>query len=150
MIREAQPQDLNDLCDMASRFVAETELPLTYDPERTRNTFWVAINNPDVILLVDDVDGVLAGAVMGAVEEDEFCEESCAYLTKLYCEKEFRGLGGARALASAFDVAARNAGASIVFASSTAGMGERVETLYVRLFERIGYTVLGRVLVKQL
>ena len=68
----------------------------------------------------------------------------------MYVEPEFRGLGTARELVEGFEIAAKRLGASIVFASATAGMGERVEALYVRLFEKFGYTVLGRVLFKEM
>lgn len=149
MIREARPEDLDSLCGMARRFVAETSLPLTYDAELTRQTLWSAIHSPENILLVSDSNGVLCSAVMGFIDRD-FCVESCAYITKLYIEKEFRGLGASRSLLSAFDTEAKRRGAKVLFASATAGMGGRIESLYVKLFERAGYSVLGRVLVKEI
>jgi len=130
---------------MARRFVAETNLPYTFDEELTRETFWAGINS-DAILLVDDHDGVIAGAVMGCLERD-FCVEYSAYLTKLYVEKEFRGLAVSRNLLKAFLKETEDA--AIVFTSATAGMGERVEKLYVRLFERYGFHILGRIMFKE-
>ena len=59
-------------------------------------------------------------------------------------------MGTARALVEAFQDEAKKLGASIVFASATAGMGDRVEKLYVRLFERYGFVTLGRILYKEI
>lgn len=146
MIRKAKPEDLDALCSLAKRFVSETSLPLTFDAELSRNTFWNLIHNG--IILVDD-DGVIAGVITGAVDRD-FCVEPVAYITKMYIEREFRGLGSSRDLLKAFEEEVSKLGAKIIFASATAGMGERVEKLYVRLFERAGYKVLGRVLAKEI
>ncbi len=144
MIRRAQPEDLYPLCDMAQRFIAESGLPYTYDPDLARDTFWEGINSG--ILIVDDQDGILSGAIMGYMGRD-FCIEYTAYITKLYIEKEFRGSSIARELVKAFLKETEEA--KLVFTSATAGMGERIEKLYVRLFERSGFNVLGRILVKE-
>ncbi len=148
-IRNAVADDLNDLCAMAKRFVAESDLPFTYSDEASRRSFWHAIQNDDMILLVWADDDVIGGAVLGLVEQD-FCYESMGYMLKFYVEQEFRGLDVSRELVRAFENAAARKGARIVFTSSTAGMGERVEKMYVRLFEKQGYNVLGRVLVKEI
>lgn len=147
MIRKAKPDDLYPLCEMARRFVNETNLPLTFDEELTRDTFWNAINDDNSILLVDDQNGVLAGAIMGYMERD-FCKEYSAYITKLYIEKEFRGLKISMDLIKAFEEETKNA--KLLFTSATAGMGERIEKLYVHLFKHAGYSVLGRILVKEI
>lgn len=144
MIRPAKSEDLYPLCDMAERFIAESGLPYTYDPDLTRDTFWEGMNNG--ILIVDDQDGILSGAIMGYMGRD-FCKEYDAYITKLYIEKEFRGSPIARKLVKAF--LKETSEATLVFTSATAGMGERIEKLYVRLFERSGFKVLGRILVKE-
>ncbi len=151
MIRAATEADLPQLYAMAERFVRESDLPFTFDLEITHRTLFNAIRNPHSILLVDwdEEDDVICGGILGSVARD-FCKESAGYVTKMYVEPEFRGLGTARELVEGFEIAAKRLGASIVFASATAGMGERVEALYVRLFEKFGYTVLGRVLFKEM
>ncbi len=130
---------------MARRFVSETNLPYTFSDELTKLTFWDAING-EGILLVDDHDGVIAGAVMGYMGSD-FYHEYSAYITKLYIEKEFRGLKVSMNLINAFEDEAKEA--VLLFTSATAGMGEKVEKLYTHLFEHAGYSVLGRVMVKE-
>lgn len=134
---------------MARRFVTETSLPLTYDAELTRQTLWAAIHGPENILLVSVSNGVLCGAIMGFVDRD-FCAELTALVLKLYVEREFRGLSVSRELVMAFDAEARQRGAAIIFAAVTASMGERAEGLYVNLFQKTGYSILGRVLVKEI
>lgn len=148
-VRAARQGDLQSLLNMARRFVSETSLPLTFDAEIATRTLLQVIQSDGGILLVEEDDGVLTGLIVGVVERD-FCVERCAYVTKMYVERELRGLGTARALVKAFQVEAEQLGASVIFAAATAGMGQDVERLFVKLFERNGYVVLGRVLVKEI
>jgi len=146
LIRDAEPKDLDQLCDLAKRFIEETQLPYTYDPELTRQHYWEAINDEESIIILDVQEDIVAGIVMGYVSKD-FCVESSAYLTKLYVEKEFRGIIKVKDLVSAFEERVKEA--VIIYASATSGIGERTETLFVRLFERSGYHVLGRIMAKE-
>ena len=149
MIRLTTPNDLDSLCSLGQRFTEESDLPLVWNEDLARNTIWNLLHNKSAIVLVDDEDGVLAGVVIGFVERDFFIQAS-AYIQKFFVEREFRGLGVSQELISAFERQARKQGADIVFASATAGMGQTVEKFYVRLFESQNYSVLGRVLVKEL
>ncbi len=149
IIRRANRHDLPFLIPMSRRFVEESSLPLTFDVEATTSYLTSAMESENTIVLVEDDDGVITGGILGSVDQD-FCRESCAYIIKMYVEVEFRGLGTARALVEAFQDEAKKLGASVIFASSTAGMGDRVEKLYVKLFERYGFSTLGRVLYKEI
>ncbi len=149
IVRKAERGDLPVLISMSRRFVEESNLPLNFDAKATASYLISAMESKNIIILVEVDDGVIAGGILGAVEQD-FCRESCAYVIKMYVEAEFRGLGTARVLVKAFQDEAKILGASIVFASSTAGMGDRVEKLYVKLFERYGFVALGRVLYKEI
>lgn len=149
MIRPALAEDLEPLTDMMMRFTEESDLPLTYDREKIREVAWRTILSDEAILLVHDSEGMLTGMVTGFVD-DEFSIEPCAYINKFYIDKEFRGVGVSRALIRAFDEECKKRGIVVSFASSTAGMGERNEKLYVHLFEKCGYTTLGRVMIKGL
>lgn len=141
--------DVDALCKMARRFIEETDIPLTYSEEVTQKTLRSMLTRPyEAIGLVSDHDGVLGGAVLGIVEQD-FCAERLGFIMKFYVEKEFRGLGVSDDLLTAFENAAVALGARMIFASATAGMGTEAEKMYVRLFVRQGYNVLGRVLVKE-
>lgn len=147
-VRKAVADDLDGLCGMVQRFSAETDLPLTFSQSGARETMWAAIHNKDAIVLLWDSGGVLAGAVMGYVGRDVF-KELVAYVTRFYVEREFRGTVVARELLNSFDNQSQAQGARISFASATAGFGERNEKLFVRLFEKCGYNVLGRVLERE-
>ena len=149
IIRKAERSDLPVLISMSRRFVEESSLPLTFDVKATASYLISAMESENIIVLVEVDDGVITGGILGSVDQD-FCRESCAYVGKMYVEAEFRGLGTARALVEAFQDEAKKLGASIVFASSTAGMGDRVEKLFVKLFERYGFVTLGRTLYKEL
>ena len=149
MIRLAIPDDLDALCSLGQRFTEQSDLPLTWAPVTARQTIWEMLHNKELIILVDDENGVLSGAIMGSLEHDFFIQ-TCAYIQKFFVEKEFRGLGVSQELLAAFERETKDRGASIVFAAATAGMGQRIEKLYVRLFEKHGYSVLGRVLVKEI
>lgn len=149
IIRKAELRDLPFLIPMSRRFVEASSLPFTFDVETAISYLTSAIEGENIIVLIEDDDGVITGGILGSVDRD-FCCESCAYVIKMYVEAEFRGLGTARALVEAFQDEAKKLGASIIFASATAGMGDRVEKLYVRLFERYGFATLGRVLYKEI
>ncbi len=147
IIRRAHRNDLPFLIHMSRRFVEESSLPYTFDAGVAHSYLSFMMESENTIVLVEEEDGVITGGILGSVDQD-FCREKSAYVIKMYVETEFRGLGTARALVEAFQDEAKKLGASIVFASATAGMGDRVEKLYVRLFERYGFVTLGRVLYK--
>lgn len=149
IIRKADRNDLAFLIPMSRRFVKESSLPLTFDVDATTSYLTSMMEGENTIVLVEDDDGIITGGILGSVDQD-FCRESCAYVIKMYVEAEFRGLGTSRALIEAFQNEAKKLGASIVFASATAGMGDRIEKLYVKLFERYGFATLGRVLYKEI
>ncbi len=149
LIRRANRSDLPFLISMSRRFVEESSLPFTFDVEITTSYLTSVMESENTIILVEDDDGTITGGILGSVDRD-FCRESSAYVIKMYIETEFRGLGTARALVEAFQDEAKKLGASIIFASATAGMGNRVEKLYVRLFERYGFVTLGRILCKEI
>ena len=146
MIRDAKPEDLDQLCYMARRFVEESKLPYTFDMDLTRNLLWEAIHDEESILLLDIREDIVVGVIMGYMNRD-FCVEYSAYITKLYVEKEFRGRIAVKQLISAFE--SRVEKAVVIFASATSGIDERVEKLFVNLFVKSGYSVLGRILVKK-
>lgn len=148
-IRRVHSGDVEALVSMMRRFMQETDLPLTFDVLGTRGTIQKGINATQTVMLVWENNDVLGGFAFGTIG-NEFSVERCAYVHKFYVEQEFRGLGVSDELLKAFDQVAAAMGAKLSFSSATAGMGEQVEQLYVRLFERNGYTVLGRVLVRTL
>ena len=146
-IRAATPYDLDQLVELGARFLEESKLPITYHPERARSAFLNAMRHPDGQVLVAVEGDVVAGIVILGYERD-FTHEVCAYVEKLYVHAEFRGLGTADELVDAACAQAEAAGAAVMYAAATAGMGKIVERLFVRLFERHGFAALGRTLMR--
>lgn len=149
IVRPAVPADLLNLLPIAQRFIEESGLPYTYDEGISKRTFLSAIESDDFIVLVQEYDGVITGGILAGLERD-FCVELSAYVVKMYVEREFRGLGTADALMVAYEEEIKRRGVLLSYASATAEMGDRVEKLFVKLFERFGYRVLGRILVKEI
>ena len=147
MIRQAIEADYEPLVNLARMFVGESGLPVTFNEERSRKTIWSLMHNPGVDFLVGLEDGVLYGTVI-VIYEAEHYDETCAYVDKFFIHKEFRGLETSNELMRAMLSACDKRNARAVFASATARMGERVEKLYVRLFERHGFSVLGRIIMR--
>jgi GNAT superfamily N-acetyltransferase len=127
---------------MGQRFAAESIF--TYAPEQARQTIWDVIHDGSIVL-VDEYDGILTGFVLGYVERD-FCQEACAYIRRFYVEREFRGLGVSIDLINAFEKEAMERGARFIFTASHTKGGK----LYANLLARLGYTVLGQTLSKEL
>jgi GNAT superfamily N-acetyltransferase len=148
LIRPATVEDLDDLVRLARAFTGESGLPLTFNAERAQTTLWNALHHPDMDCIVE-WDGAITGLAI-VVYEAEYYDETCAYVDKFFVHKELRGRGTSDALVRGILAACSGRGATCIFASATAGMGERVEKLYVRLFERHGFSVLGRVVMRNL
>ena len=134
---------------MARVFTSESDLPLTFDENRARATLWAAIKAKTVDFLVVVEQKVIVAAVI-LVYEHDYYTEACAYVDKFFVHKEFRGLGASECLLRGCLEYAGRRGAKLMFAAATAGMGDRVEKLYVRLFEKHGFSVLGRILMRGL
>ena len=150
MIRYAAPSDFEQLFHLARRFVDECGLPITFSEERTRQTLWAAIQAPSVSFLVDaNNHGLICGAAI-VTYESEWSNETLAYVTKFFVEPELRGMDTGRALAQACEHEAWRNGAVAIFAAATADMGDTVEKLYVRLWTKRDFRVLGRFVMKEL
>lgn len=147
--RPAVAEDFEALVDLARLFTNESGLPVTFNEDSARETLWACIHHPDVDLIVDSDDDVLLGATTVSYEAS-YTNEILAYVDKLFVHREFRGRGASDNLLRGIVKCCEDRGASLVFASATSGMGERVEKLYVRLFERHGFHVLGRIIMRKI
>lgn len=148
MIRRAVPSDLEQLVSCAKLFTNESGLPLTFNDAKARAAIWAMLHTDALDFIVDAEDGVVVGVVI-VTYESTYYDETCAYVDKLFVHREFRGRGTSDALVEAVVDACRKRGASLIFASATAGMGEAIEKLFVRLFRRHGFKVLGRIIMRK-
>lgn len=149
MIRKAEEQDYEQIVSLGEVFTAESNLPLTYNESRARQTIWSAMHSADIDLLVSEEGGVINGTAI-VIYEAQYYNETCAYVDKLFVHKELRGYAVSDELLEGVLESCHGRGVKIVFASATAGMGDRIEKLYVRLFERHGFSVLGRIIMRTL
>lgn len=142
MIRKAAPGDCESLVRLARQFTEHSGLPLTFNEERARETIWHYINHPDIDVLVDDEVTCLACVTY----EVSYYDELCAYVDKFYVGKP--SFAGGSLLARAVVEHAEVRGAKLIFAIAGAQFGERSERFFVRLFERHGFRILGRTLMR--
>lgn len=143
-IRPATLEDMPQLLQMGEKLCEPS--PLTFSPEGARKTISIIVQN-DIVLVEDVGDGVLSGFIFGYVIQ-EFTVEPCAHVDMFYVEPELRGKGTSRALLNGFETEAIARGAKIIYAATHTGAGTRVEQLYVNLFKRFGYEVVGRTLAR--
>lgn len=149
VIREAVAADFEPLVSLARNFTRESGLPFTFNEVRARETIWSHIHYPEVDFIVETDEDVLTGCAVVTYDADYY-NETCAYVEKLFVHKEFRGRGTSDNIIRGILGFAEKRDARVVFASATAGMGERIEKLYVRLFERHGFNVLGRIIMRKI
>ena len=149
MIRDAGMDDLGALLRLARISTTDSDLPFTFNEHRAGATLRALISKADVDFLVAVEDGVLLATAI-LVYEASYYTEVAAYIDKFFVHKELRGVGVSRELLAHCVLRCKERGARVIFASATAGMGERVEKLYVKLFERQDFTVLGRILMRTL
>lgn len=146
--RRAQAGDYEGLVDMARIFTEESGLPLTFNEEHARETLWASLHRPEMdFIVVVDQDLVVAGTII--VYEAGYYDEICAYVDKFFVHREFRGLAASDTLLQGVLTHAGERQAKLIFATATAGMGASIEKLYVRLFRRHGFEVLGRIIMRE-
>ena len=148
-IRRALPRDLEDLTDLAYRFTGESNLPLTHSEENARRAIWHWIHDTRRTFFVAYEDNLIAGVAMMDFDND-FYEETVAYVVKFYVEVDFRGtMTGPRLLKRVIQEA-RDRECSAIFAASTAGISQEIEEKYTKLYKKFGFEVLGSFLMRNL
>lgn len=153
-VRAARAEDLGRLLELTAAFCAESNLPAAFSFDRARDTLARAIAAPHVDVLVVEVDDPLHGATLAGgaiiVTDDEFTEAPFAIVNKFYVDARWRGYGAGLHLVQGAIAAAKARGAAALYASATAGIDERTEALFVALFRRAGFEVLGRIVWRAL
>lgn len=141
-IRAATPEDIPDLVETMRRFVAEAVLyGAEFSPIHAREYLAEAIEHPEVLVLIGEPAAILIATLTQDFMTAPFC-----YIEKLYVTPEARGMGMAHGLAQGAIEWAREAGASHVFATATAGISDEINGAYVRLFSGFGLNPCGPVL----
>lgn len=148
--REAGEHDYETIVRSAKEFTEESGLGLHFDEAHARATIWNSIHHPevDVVVADDDYGNPVGGFFMSY--ENDWTVERLGYVTKFYVFPHARRTRIPLVLVKGIVEVAIKRGASRIFASATAAMGEEVEQSFVRLFGREGFKPLGRFVVKEL
>jgi len=153
MIRYAEAKDYESLVRGAKAFTQESGLPLTWSERHARETIWAQIHDPSVDFIVEveraDFEDVITGGAIIVYDQDYY-EETCAIVQKFFVYREFRGRGTSDNLLKGVLGTCVKRGALLVFAQAGAAMGWRMEKLFVRLFQRHGFEILGRAIMRTL
>lgn len=147
-VRKAEPADLDNLTDLARDYTNESGLPLTFNRDHARRTFWGLLHAPGMDLLVVDIGETVLGGFSVTAYDSDYYDEVFAYIDKFYVSVELRGTGVARALAKAIVLCLDRRGARLALTSSAADMGARNDMLYENLFKRYGFAPLGRMIMR--
>lgn len=115
--------------------------------EKAMRLVFTLLDNPCSILLVAEQDGKLIGMMVGGVTEHFFSDAKHAFELVLYVEPTHRGGTTAVRLVKAFEVRARELGAS-EFAPGVSTEVEAERT--TKLYEHLGYRRSGFILLKDL
>lgn len=142
-IRQADTDqaDLRVLIAMASEMHSHSTFkPLTFDAKHFGHWLVEMIVGPNHAVLIAEVDGEVAGAVLASVFPAMFSPELVASEHAIFVRPEYRDTGAGQALISAYLGWARDMGAKRVNAGNSAGMDD---SRYVRLMQRFGFEKAG-------
>ena len=146
IVRPAVEADVHQLCEIARTFIEESDHGWIYSREVSQDTWRRYIEHDEMVVLMADQDGVLAGGAVVAHDRD-FTLNRIGYLVKFYVLPAFRKTRAAVLIAKAcaewFD--AHKCWAS--FATATAGIG--ADEAFVKLMQRQGYEPCGPTLMRK-
>lgn len=146
-----RPADLIDIGKVLEMSVAlKNESPayrdLPYAIEQNFVFLREAVEESTMYFNVAEVDGVLAGFMVGSLIKFYFNEEFYASDNTLYVAPDYRGLSIAPRLIKDFERWATDNGALIIYLGSSTGINEE---RYITLLNRLGYDGSGTVVSKR-
>ena len=137
---------VHDFLKLAEAFISETQYPITYSEENSKQYLWALINDPDTAVFVHYEQNEMAG-LMIVSRASEFQHEYFGYVSKMYVLPKFRGTRTGRALLEDacewFDLM----NCALSFATATAAIGQ--DKLYINLLGKFGFVPHGTVLIRQ-
>lgn len=135
--------DIPVLTEIARRFIAETDWPVTFDAEASQRRFAGAIDSAHADVIVARGPDILAGAIV-AVDRD-FTAEWWGYLVKFYVLPEHRTPTVALPLLRFCDRWFHDRYCRLAFATATAGLVGGFDIL----MRRLGYHECGATYAKE-
>lgn len=127
--------DFPALIHLGARAHEESEYSLlTFSPEKCLQLFESSLVNPDVLIVVAVLDGVLVGVLGAGVYAPYFSEERVSGDLLVYVAPEYRGTMAFIKLVSQYVTWAKEHGAKLIFLRSSTGIEpEKTEKLYTKL-----------------
>lgn len=133
MIREATHDDIPALIECANNFHAECPDEYTYNQERVELMLDACMSNPDNVIFVIDVDGLVVGGIIGVLAELWMSTDLVATELGWFVNKDYRGREALKLLQS-YEDWAESKGAVLITVADIHGV-----TNLAPLYERRGY-----------
>lgn len=149
-VRVATPSDVDEMVAMGRALHDESpryrHLPFSESRlRRLSGKMSGSLLAPDCVFLVAEVDGVIAGMMIGLLVERWFCDERFATDLTMYVKPEFRGSRAFVRLLEAFERWVDEQGVQDIALGVSTEI-HPAET--VRIYERRGYSLAGHTVVK--
>jgi GNAT superfamily N-acetyltransferase len=144
-IRRATLDDLDAIIDLTRPYFDESFYAeyMTYSELGCRRSFAKMIRESNVFLV--DADGLVAMAAVRIT--NTFYVQAEADLEFFYVMPEYRGTGIARFLTEICTDFAKRSGARVMYALSGSGMEGKNDKLWVNLWKKNGFDVLGTTMI---
>ncbi len=147
VIRPANIYDIANLCTLAQQFVIENKWDYTFSKENAERSFYNYMFSGETDVFVCDLDGVLVGFALVAIDVD-FHNEKMGYVSKFYVCKEHRGKSIGRKLIEYCCEWFDKHGCVTSHATETGNIGEN--KLFSNLLKKYRYKFCGESLVREL
>jgi len=144
-IREATSDDIFDILVLAKEFSREAPKSHKWNKDKTEAFLHSALHNTNMVILVNDCDGELGGAIVGLVSELYMSTTVQATELAWFVSKDHRGKPSSIRLVKAFEGWAKSRGADLLGMGDIEGISN-LEKLYIRM----GYKKAESVYTKEL
>jgi GNAT superfamily N-acetyltransferase len=144
----ATEEDVTALCELAKAFIEESNYGWTYYEAAAAGRFTYHINDPESLVLIGGDNGTPAGFAIASWDRD-FTREAVAYVVKFYVAPKYRGTRLARKMVDNICEWSLTNGCKHIFATNTANIEGRQDTMFSNLFSKYGFKVQGVCLAKE-
>lgn len=144
-VREATEEDKLDVILLAKQFLKESKYPFSLDVETLDSNFSNAIDHPNFLILVLEVDKEIVGMLVGATAAPLFSKDLIATELAWFVEKPYRTSRPALKLFKKYEEWAKESGCkfiTMVDIDTLADLGD--------LYTRKGYTMTEKTYVKEI
>lgn len=144
-IREATKEDVLDLLVLFKQFSKESGYKYKLDMVTLKENLELAVEAPNFLLSVLEVDGEIVGSLVGAVTTPLFSKDKTATELAWFVEESHRGSSGSLRLIKNYENWAKDKGCKFVTMVDIDSLNN-LEQVY----KRVGYTLTEKTYVKEL